>query len=244
MANRNAGLTTATTGTTPKALTPKHPSGAAMHVPHSRYEKAHEQERLEARRAQIAELWTRGYTPQDIATTLDIGPNAHAGRMCVQREIAVIRQRNMVARMATLGDRITDAVMARQKVMSEAWLCLAKLAPEKAKDQAALFNVILDARRDIEKLEGTEAPERVNAAAIAEAFEHMMRAALALGGPELQQAFLVTLRGEMVESQSGQVLGISAPHHSSYAPEYAEEMEMMAADDDPTADDMDDSGGD
>jgi hypothetical protein len=244
MANRNGDTTPAPTpaltpvvgGKPPRALIPKERMAPTGYVAHNRHANAAEERQREQVREQIADLYVRGFSPSRIASTLAdrcaLGPTEGARRARVLREIEIIRKRAMVERMASLNHRLADAVMARQTVMSEAWVALSKIAnsEKSAKDQAALFNVILDARRDIERLEGTEAPERVNAAAIAEAFEHMMRVAQMIGGPQLQQAFLLALRGEMVESQSGQVLGLGAPHVPSSPPSQARHQHEEAQD--------------
>ena len=222
----------------------QHPSGSRRgvsasatggHIAHNRYESAQATLAIQARLEQVSRLWQVSVPASEIARQLHISAEQ------VRLDITTIRAQIAADRIASLHDRITGSVAKLLHVQQEAWqsyFALNKEGNAKDKDKAALLNIVLEAEDRINKLEGTDAPERVHAAAIAEVWQIMMDAAAAAGGASFQQYLLSVVQSRMGGSMSGQALGIGSPDPGP--------AESVVEDDgnEPSQEDYDAAGGD
>lgn len=139
------------------------------------------------RRAHVAQLLTWGYSAGRISRALNIPYTT------VSDDVERIRTELQLDALPALQSRLRHSIAVYQQVQQSAWETYHGAANGSA-NQVSALNAVIAAQTRIDLLEGTTAPEKVNAAAIAEVQELVLQTLSEVGGAALQIAFVKALR--------------------------------------------------
>lgn len=157
---------------------------------------------IEARRALVADLWLRGVSLREMARDLKVD------RRTIDRDLTEIRHTLQRERVGSLSEKVAASIAMRRGLQKELWSRVMS-APDNAQNVPGMATVILQAQDAIDRLEGIEAPEKVNAQTIVEVQEIVMETLGELGGPAAQQEFLRRLRART--GDTGRNAGLPLP---------------------------------
>lgn len=139
-----------------------------------------------ARREKVAQLLTWGYTAGRISRVLNIPYTT------VSDDVEHIRTELQLDALPSLQRRLGQSFTVYKEVQRSAWEAFHDAA-DTSPNKVSALQVAIAAQERIDLLEGTLAPEKINAATIAEVQELVLQALRDVGGPELQTAFLKAL---------------------------------------------------
>lgn len=187
-------------------------------------------------RQKVAQLLAMGYKPNEISRMMNLG------YWTVRGYIEDIDAMLQLDALPSLDMRIRRSVAQREMVIQQAWALFHRL-PDAAMNKSATLGLVLQARDGIDKLEGTNAPDHVNAAAAAEMFRVFMDTAAEVGGVDMQTQVMQKLAAKLGRSQVGIVAGaLEAPVVDMRKPKAADAEDDGDTDseDDPIYDETDD----
>jgi hypothetical protein len=157
-------------------------------------------DKVAERRKKVAQMLALGFQKSEIAQQLSIS------YMTLTRDIQELDKLTQLDAIASLGTRIMRSTTVRRSVQKRAWGVHDRTQDQHVNKVASL-GVILQAQDGIDKLEGTSAPDHLNAAATAEMFKVMMETVGEVGGQALQAQVMTRLAQRLRGSSASIVAG-------------------------------------
>ncbi len=151
------------------------------------------------RRQREAEyLWLEGQPVARIADVLGVSVKT------VRRDLESVKTALALERIDSLAERLDRTVATRRRIQAAAWHAHHK-APINSVTKIAALKIVNDCEDAINRIEGTQAPDAVNARTVAQVLETAVTLLLKTGGPQLVRQYYELLQ-EQPESQTSALL--------------------------------------
>lgn len=186
-------------------------------------------ETIRRRQNEAEYLWLEGQSVVHIAEVLGVSQKT------IRRDLASVKTALALERIDSLAERLDRTVATRRRIQAAAWHVYHKATLTSVNKVAAL-KIVKDCADAIDRIEGNQAPDAINARTVAAVLEAAVSTLLETGSPQLVRRFYDNLRPRM-ESQTSALLVSGAP---------AEREPRQTVDADPFAyggDDLSDSEG-
>lgn len=158
-------------------------------------------EQTDRKRESVRMLCARGYSPAEIASILKIS------KATVLDYIQALDVERAVAAVPSLETRLNRAIADTQAIMQAAWKIIDEPNLDaKSQSRVAAMVVVKDCLDRLDRLQGTSAPEAVNAKVVAEMFNVVMDVLAELGGPSMQALFMAKLQARHAGTTTGVVM--------------------------------------
>ncbi len=149
-------------------------------------------------------LWLEGQSVVHIAEVLGVSQKT------VRRDLASVKTALALERIDSLAERLDRTVATRRRIQAAAWHTYHK-APLTSVNKVAALRIVNDCADAIDRIEGNQAPDAINARTVAAVLEAAVSTLLETGGPQLVRKFYDNLRPRM-ESQTSALLVAPADH--------------------------------
>lgn len=153
---------------------------------HSQQQQQQQLIEMAHRREMVEEMHLAGLSNRSIARELGVDEQT------VRRDLQVIKAQMQVEQLDTLGERLATSVARRLHLYTKA-VVTANSKRAYDKDKVLAIETANKILNDIDRLQGTQAPDSLNSAALAEVFS-VLEETLAAASPELQQKFAARLQ--------------------------------------------------